>query len=143
MTPRSQRLALVLAGLVLAASAVGLTLYALRSNIDLFFTPGQIAAGEAPSQRRIRVGGLVEAGSVVREPQGLAVAFSVTDRAASLRVHYRGILPDLFREGQGVVVIGELAGDGGFDAARVLARHDETYMPPEVAAALAETGGPP
>ncbi|MCW4149667.1 cytochrome c maturation protein CcmE [Halomonas sp. 18H] len=140
---RRQRLQVILAMLVLAAIAAGLMLYALRSNINLFFSPMQVVAGEAPMDRPIRAGGLVAKDSVKRDPQSLAVRFAVTDHVESIQVRYRGILPDLFREGQGVVVLGELQPEGWVRADEVLARHDENYMPPEVADALKEAGYAP
>ncbi|MFW6345377.1 MAG: cytochrome c maturation protein CcmE [Halomonas sp.] len=144
MTPkRKQKLYLILGLIALAAIAVGLTLYALRANINLFFSPVQIAAGEAPLERQIRAGGMVKEGTVARNPDSLDVEFTVTDYVGDLRVHYSGILPDLFREGQGVVVVGQLQHDGFLMADQVLARHDENYMPPEVAQALEEAGYKP
>ena len=141
MTPkRRQKLLVILGCLVLAGLAVGLTLYALRANINLFFSPVQIAQGDAPVERTIRAGGMVKEGSVVRDPQSLDVEFQITDYVDELAVAYSGILPDLFREGQGVVVIGKLQANGQFVADKVLARHDENYMPPEVAQALEEAG---
>ncbi|WP_290787552.1 cytochrome c maturation protein CcmE [Halomonas sp.] len=144
MTPKRKQKLYVLLGLVaLAAIAVGLTLYALRANINLFFSPVQIAAGEAPFERQIRAGGMVREGTVVRNPDSLDVEFTVTDYVDDVRVHYSGILPDLFREGQGVVVVGQLHQGGHIMADQVLARHDENYMPPEVAQALEEAGYKP
>ncbi|UYF99139.1 MULTISPECIES: cytochrome c maturation protein CcmE [unclassified Halomonas] len=144
MTPkRQQRLFALLGLVVLAAVALGLTLYALRANINLFFSPVQIAMGEAPLERQIRAGGLVKEGSVARDPQSLDVDFVVTDYVEEVEVFYSGILPDLFREGQGVVVVGELQRDGRIRADKVLARHDENYMPPEVAKALEDAGYAP
>jgi cytochrome c-type biogenesis protein CcmE len=109
-------------------------LNAFRSNLVFFFTPSQIAAHEAPTGRSLRIGGLVETGSIRRE--GVKVHFTVTDTAQSIPVVYEGILPDLFKEGKGVVAQGELGGDGVFQATEVLAKHDENYMPPEAAEAL-------
>lgn len=126
-------LAFLVAGIALA---VGLTTYALRQNINLFYDPSQISAGEAPVDVRIRAGGMVEEGSVVRAPDSLTVEFRVTDFSASVPVEYTGILPDLFAEGQGVVAMGRLDTNGRFVADQVLAKHDENYMPPEVADAL-------
>ncbi|TDO06250.1 MULTISPECIES: cytochrome c maturation protein CcmE [Halomonas] len=140
---RKQKLFVILGLVSLAAIAVGLTLYALRSNINLFFSPVQIAAGDAPLARQIRAGGMVKKGSVDRDKQSLEVTFTVTDYVDDLEVRYSGILPDLFREGQGVVVVGELQQDGWLRADQVLARHDENYMPPEVAQALEESGYSP
>ncbi|MWJ27171.1 cytochrome c maturation protein CcmE [Halomonas sp. ZH2S] len=144
MTPkRKQKLFIVLGLVSLAAIAIGLTLYALRANINLFFSPVQIAAGSAPMERQIRAGGMVKEGSVSRNKESLEVEFKVTDYVDDLEVYYSGILPDLFREGQGVVVVGELQSDGRLRADQVLARHDENYMPPEVAQALEEAGYSP
>ncbi|MBE0462795.1 MAG: cytochrome c maturation protein CcmE [Halomonadaceae bacterium] len=144
MTPkRRQKLLIILGGIVLAGLAIGLTLYALRANINLFFSPVQIAQGDAPIERSIRAGGLVKEGSVFRDPQSLDVEFRITDYVDELGVSYNGILPDLFREGQGVVVVGKLQADGRFVADKVLARHDENYMPPEVAQALEDAGYSP
>lgn len=141
MTPKRKQRLLVILGLVaLAAIAVGLTLYALRSNINLFFSPAQIAAGQAPIERQIRAGGMVKQGSVSRSGETLDVSFVVTDYQDDLRVVYSGILPDLFREGQGVVMIGQLDSEGLLRAEQVLAKHDENYMSPEVAAALEASG---
>ncbi|MCG7199208.1 cytochrome c maturation protein CcmE [Marinobacter pelagius] len=133
---RKKRLTIVLFLLVGIGVAVGLTTYALRQNINLFYDPSQIAAGEAPVDVRIRAGGMVEEGSVVRDPESLKVVFRVTDFNASVPVEYVGILPDLFAEGQGVVAMGKINGRGRFVADQVLAKHDENYMPPEVADAL-------
>ncbi|PWV79791.1 cytochrome c-type biogenesis protein CcmE [Halomonas sp. A11-A] len=144
LTPkRKQKLYVILGLISLAAVAVGLTLYALRANINLFFSPVQIAAGDAPYERQIRAGGMVREGTVVRNPDSLDVEFTVTDYVEDVRVHYSGILPDLFREGQGVVVVGELQQGGYIKADQVLARHDENYMPPEVAQALEDAGYKP
>ena len=128
---RKKRLTIVLFLLVGLAIAVGLTTYALRQNINLFYDPTQISAGEAPVDVRIRAGGMVEEGSVLRDPDSLMVEFK-----ASVPVQYTGILPDLFAEGQGVVAMGRLNESGRFVADQVLAKHDENYMPPEVADAL-------
>jgi len=137
---RKRRLILVIVLVALVAIAAGLTLYALRANINLFFTPSQVATGEAPHGRTMRLGGVVKENSVVRENDSLAISFIVTDFAGDVHVSYDDILPDLFREGQGVVVIGTLRDDGRFMAQQVLAKHDENYMPPEVAEALEATG---
>lgn len=144
MTPKRKQKLFMFLGLVsLAAIAVGLTLYALRSNINLFFSPVQIVAGDAPFERQLRAGGMVREGSISRNPDSLDVEFTVTDYVEDVRVHYSGILPDLFREGQGVVVVGQLQQDGWIKADQVLARHDENYMPPEVADALEAAGYSP
>jgi cytochrome c-type biogenesis protein CcmE len=134
--PRSKRFALIAAGLAALAVAAALVLNAFRSNLVFFFSPSQIAAGEAPKDRAFRVGGMVESGSLRREADGLTVQFVVTDTAQSVPVVYTGILPDLFREGKGVVAEGRLGADGVFRAEQVLAKHDENYMPPEAAHAV-------
>ncbi len=136
MNPVRRRRLWGLAALITgAATAVALVLFALQQNINLFFAPQQIAAGEAPVGSVIRVGGLVVDGSVQRDPDSLKVAFDLTDNVATVRVYFEGILPDLFREGQGIVARGTYQG-GSLMAQEVLAKHDENYMPPEVAAAL-------
>lgn len=140
---RKQKLTIILGLVGLAAVAVGLALFALRSNINLFFSPVQIAEGQAPMERQIRAGGMVLEGSVQRDVDSLDVAFTVTDYVEDVEVRYNGILPDLFREGQGVVVVGSLQPDGWIRADQVLARHDENYMPPEVADALEASGSSP
>ncbi|MBC6428444.1 MAG: cytochrome c maturation protein CcmE [Cellvibrionales bacterium] len=143
MRPVRRRRLLALLGLVVAASlALGLVLYALRQNINLFFTPSQIVAGVVPLNQRLRVGGLVVPGSVERAPDSLAVVFLVTDTAATVPVTFEGILPDLFRPGQGVVAVGRLDAQGTVRAEQVLARHDENYQPPEVQRAI-EQARPP
>ena len=139
---RKQRLILVISILVGLAIACGLMFYALRQNINLFFTPQQVMAGEAPLDTQMRVGGLVEVGSVVRDQETLDVQFVLTDGKGRFTVHYQGILPDLFREGQGIVANGTLISRNRFEAEEVLAKHDETYMPPEVQDALEKAGHP-
>jgi cytochrome c-type biogenesis protein CcmE len=134
MTLKQKRLGLIAAGVLLLSSAVGLVLYALQDNLQFFYTPTQVQSGEAPQSRTFRVGGLVEAGSVKRT--GLDVSFRVTDTAQIVPVMYTGILPDLFKEGKGVVAQGTLGADGVFRAKEVLAKHDENYMPPEAQAAV-------
>ncbi len=129
-------------GLAALGVAVALVLNALQSNLVFFFTPTQVAAREAPRDRAFRIGGLVEAGSVVRDKDALTVHFRVTDTAQTIPVVYTGILPDLFREGKGVVAQGKLDADGTFRASEVLAKHDENYMPPEAAEALRRAGHP-
>lgn len=136
MTARQRRLALVLGIVTGVAIAGGLTLRALRANVMFFFDPSQVAEGQAPRDERFRLGGMVEKGSVHRAPGSLEVSFVVTDFKHELPVHYSGVLPDLFREGQGVVAHGRLGANGVFVADEVLAKHDEKYMPPEVARAL-------
>jgi cytochrome c-type biogenesis protein CcmE len=116
--------------------AIGLSLYALSNNIDLFFTPTQVAAGEVTPGQRIRVGGMVKEGSVEHSDETLQVSFITTDYSNDVRIFYSGILPDLFREGQGIVAEGTMTPEGLFVASRVLARHDENYMSVEVKAAL-------
>ncbi|ASP40242.1 cytochrome c biogenesis protein CcmE [Bacterioplanes sanyensis] len=133
---RKKRLTLILFLLVGVSTGVGLMAYSLTQNINLFQTPTQIAAGEVPVGRTIRAGGLVVDGSVVRDTEGLGVTFKVTDGAASVPIYYDGILPDLFREGQGIVALGQLNEKGVLQASEVLAKHDENYMPPEVQEAL-------
>jgi len=140
LSPRQKRLAWIAAGLLVLATALGLVLYALSSNIVFFFTPTQIANGEAPKGKAFRVGGLVEPGSLQRE--GLQVRFKITDNARTIPVTYTGTLPDLFKEGKGVVAQGQVGPDGLFKAREVLAKHDENYMPPEAAAALEKAGHP-
>ena len=140
MKPRHKRLAAVAAGVVALGIAAALVLGAFQKNLVFFFTPTQIAANEAPQGRTFRVGGLVERGSVKREGDGVTVQFVVTDTAKSIPVVYKGILPDLFREGKGVVTQGRLGADGVFVASEVLAKHDENYMPPEAAEALKKAG---
>jgi cytochrome c-type biogenesis protein CcmE len=141
MTRRRKRmllLAVLAAGL---AGAAALMLSAFEENLLYFYDPTQVAAGEVPPGARFRVGGLVEAGSVQREAGSLRVRFAVADCANRLPVEYSGILPDLFREGQGIVAHGRLDEHGVFQAEEVLAKHDENYMPPEVVASLNKTPG--
>ncbi|WP_296264235.1 cytochrome c maturation protein CcmE [Pseudomonas sp. UBA6562] len=137
---RKKRLFVILALVAGVALAVGFALSALQQNINLFYTPTQIANGEAPRDTRIRAGGMVEQGSVQRSGDSLDVRFVVTDFNKSVPITYRGILPDLFREGQGIVALGKLNADGVVVADEVLAKHDEKYMPPEVTKALKENG---
>jgi cytochrome c-type biogenesis protein CcmE len=134
--PRHKRIALIAAGVAAIAVAAALVLNAFQSNLVFFFSPSQIAAGEAPQDRAFRVGGMVQTGSVKRLGDGLTVEFIVTDTARSIPVTYKGILPDLFREGKGVVAQGRLGADGVFRATEVLAKHDENYMPPEAKHAI-------
>ena len=136
MTRRQRRLGILLAALVCAGAATALTLNAFRSNLVFFFSPSQIAAKEAPVAQVFRLGGLVERGSMQRERDGMTIRFVVTDTARGVPVVYHGLLPDLFREGKGVVARGRLGEDGVFVANEVLAKHDENYMPPEAADAL-------
>ena len=137
---RKQRLTLALLVVVLSSAAVGLVSYALRGNINLFYPPADVVAGKAPIDRAIRVGGMVVEGSVQRSEHDLTTRFAVTDYDGVVAVSYTGILPDLFAEGEGVVASGVLAADGSFRATEVLAKHDENYMPKEVADALKKSG---
>jgi cytochrome c-type biogenesis protein CcmE len=134
LKPRHKRAALIVAALVAVGIAATLILNAFRSNIVFFFTPTQVATKEAPIGRGFRIGGMVKEGSLKRD--GVNVQFVVTDFAQSVPVAYTGILPDLFKEGKGVVAQGTLDSDGVFHATEVLAKHDENYMPPEAAEAL-------
>jgi len=136
MKPRQKRIAMVAGGLAALAVAVAMVLSAFQQNLVFFFTPSQVAANEAPQGKTFRIGGMVETGSVKRQPDGLTVRFMVTDTAKSIPVTYRGALPDLFREGKGVVAQGRVGADGMFVANEVLAKHDENYMPPEAADAV-------
>ena len=137
---RKQRLMLVLFLFVGFGAVVGLAMFALTENINLFYNPSQIAAGEAPTGARIRAGGMVLENSVSRNEESLAVRFTLTDYQSEVDVEYQGILPDLFREGQGIVALGKLNNKGVLIADEVLAKHDENYMPPEVADALEKSG---
>ena len=137
---RKKRLYIVLAIIAGVGIAVALALSALQQNINLFYTPTQIANGEAPQDSRIRAGGLVEEGSVKRSSDSLDTDFVVTDGAKSVTIRFSGILPDLFREGQGIVAMGKLDANGVLIADEVLAKHDENYMPPEVMQALEQSG---
>jgi cytochrome c-type biogenesis protein CcmE len=136
MTPRKKRLAFIVGGIAAVAVAAGLVLFALKDNVSLYFTPTQVHNKEAPQGRSFRIGGLVQEGSVKRESDGLTVHFEITDTAQSMAVVYKGILPDLFKEGKGVVAQGKLGEDNVFHADEVLAKHDENYMPPEAKAAI-------
>ena len=139
MTPRQRRFLFIGLGLAAVSIATALVLNALNSNVMFFYSPSQVQAGEAPRQAAFRLGGLVESGSLKRGADGLEMSFIVTDGAHSIPVTYRGLLPDLFREGKGVVVSGRM-NDKGFTATEVLAKHDENYMPPEAADALKKAG---
>ena len=134
MKPRHKRAAIIAGGLATLGLAAYLVLNAFQSNLVFFFSPTQVAAGEAPKERTFRIGGLVKEGTVKRD--NLTVAFVVTDTAKEIPVSYTGILPDLFKEGKGVVAQGKLDANGKFTATEVLAKHDENYMPPEAKAAL-------
>jgi cytochrome c-type biogenesis protein CcmE len=143
MTPRRKRMVVV--GLILLGVSVAafFALQAFQKNLLYFFTPTQVAAGEAPKGYPFRVGGLVVTGTVKREPNSLNVRFTISDGVATIPVSYSGILPDLFREGQGIISIGKLNAQGMFEASEVLAKHDENYMPPEVAESLKQSGKTP
>jgi cytochrome c-type biogenesis protein CcmE len=134
MKPRQKRLAIILGGVAALGIAAALVLNAFQSNLVFFFTPSQIAAGEAPKDRTFRIGGMVKEGSVKRN--AMTVSFVVTDTAREVPVSYTGILPDLFKEQKGVVAQGKLGADGSFVATEVLAKHDENYMPPEAQHAM-------
>ena len=144
MTPRRKRLVAIAVGLAALGVATALVLNAFNSNLVFFFSPTQVAANEAPTGRSFRIGGLVEVNSIQRETKGLTTRFVVTDLAKTIPVTYTGLLPDLFKEGKGVVAQGKLGADGIFRADQVLAKHDENYMPPEAADALkkAAAGAP-
>ena len=136
MKTRHKRLLFISVAVVALVAAVLLVMNAFRDNLVFFFSPTEVAAGKAPANGTFRIGGLVTQGSVQKGPGPLELRFTVTDLAKEMRVHYVGPLPDLFREGQGVVAEGRLGADGQFEAAKVLAKHDENYMPPEAAEAL-------
>lgn len=140
MNRRSRRKLLIFAIVFGVAVATVLGLTAFEENLLYFYSPTQVKAGEAPTTHSFRVGGLVVDGSVKRAPDSLKIEFDVTDNAESMTIEYTGILPDLFREGQGIVAMGSLQADGKFVAQEVLAKHDENYMPPEVAAAIEASG---
>ena len=136
MKPRSKRLLLLAGAASLLVGAVALVLTAFQENLVFFHTPSEVAAGKAPSGRSFRVGGMVEEGSIKRQPDGLTVSFVITDMVQTVPVSYRGTLPDLFQEGKGAVVQGQIGPDGRFTATEVLAKHDENYMPVEAQYAL-------
>jgi cytochrome c-type biogenesis protein CcmE len=136
MKKRHRRVFFIMAGLVAVGTATALVLMAFRNNLVFFYSPSDIAAKQAPVDRALRIGGLVENGSLRRDTDGLTVRFSVTDTAQSIPVIYKGILPDLFKEGRGCVAQGRLGADGVFYADQVLAKHDENYMPPEAGQAI-------
>ena len=136
MKPRQKRAVFIVLAIIAVGLAVGLVLNALKDNVSLYFTPTQVYNKEAPQGRSFRIGGLVEEGSVKREQDGLTVRFMITDLHKNLPVIYKGILPDLFKEGKGVVAQGKMEADGVMHASEVLAKHDENYMPPEAADAL-------
>ena len=139
MKPKRRRLVIIVAGLSLFGLATGLVLAAFEEGVTYFYSPSDLVETQVPRDRMLRIGGLVEEDSLVRG-QGLTVTFRVTDLAQSVSVQYSGILPDLFREGQGVVAVGKLEQNGVFVASEVLAKHDENYMPPEAAEALKKSG---
>jgi len=134
--PRHKRLAMIAGGLAALGVAAAFVLAAFRENLVFFFTPSQVAANEVPRGQAFRIGGLVVPGSVRRQPGDVSVQFVVTDTAKDVTVVYRGLLPDLFREGKGVVTQGKIGPDGVFQASEVLAKHDENYMPPAAADAI-------
>lgn len=136
MKPRQKKLMYILAGIALVGVAVGLVLYGLKDNVSLYFTPTQVVNKEVPVGRTFRIGGLVEEGSIKRATDGLTVNFNITDTQKTFPVVYKGILPDLFKEGKGVVAQGRIEADGVMHADEVLAKHDENYMPPEAADAM-------
>jgi len=142
MKTRHKRLAIIVAAVIGLTIAALFGLNAFRSNLVFFFSPTDVVQGKAPAAKTFRLGGLVKAGSVQRG-KDLDITFVVTDMQNSIRVHYNGILPDLFREGQGVITQGKLGNDRLFQATEVLAKHDENYMPPEVAASLKKAGAKP
>jgi cytochrome c-type biogenesis protein CcmE len=142
LKPRTRRALWIVGGIAALGVAVTLVLNAFQSNIVFFYTPTEVSQQKAPRDRLFRLGGLVESGSVTREKDGLTVRFKVTDTAQTIPVVYTGILPDLFREGKGVVAQGRIGTDGVFQAREVLAKHDENYMPPEAAEALQRAGHP-
>lgn len=140
MKPKHRRMILLACAALVLAGAVALVMTALQENIVFFRSPTDVAEKKVAAGRRFRIGGLVEAGSVRRLPDGVTVEFKVTDLKNTVRIAYKGLLPDLFREGQGIVAQGTLRPDGVFLASEVLAKHDEKYMPPEVADALKKSG---
>jgi len=140
MTRKQRRLYTVLGAMALLGIAAGLVLYAMRDTLVYFYSPTEIAQKQLPPGRNFRVGGLVEQGSVLRDKDGVTIDFVVTDLTTKMPVRFRGLLPDLFREGQGIVAEGAMDAQGRFIASSVLAKHDENYMPPEVADALKKSG---
>ena len=138
MKTRHKRIALIVGGLVVLGAVVALVLNAFQSNLVFFFSPTQVAAGEAPKGKPFRVGGMVKKGTLQRETDGVTLRFIVTDTERDLAIAYKGILPDLFMEGKGAVAQGKLGEDGVFVASEVLAKHDENYMPPEAAKAVGD-----
>ncbi len=138
MKSRHKKLALIGGALAIVGIIAALVLNALNSNIALYISPTDVAAGKAPADKLFRIGGMVKEGSVARQADGVTVAFVVTDTEQDITVNYKGILPDLFKEGKGVVAQGKLTGNGTFAATEVLAKHDENYMPPEAAKAVGD-----
>jgi cytochrome c-type biogenesis protein CcmE len=136
---RRRKLSKVLFIIIIIAAVLALVMYALRQNISLFYTPSQVSQGEVPQGKLVRIGGMVVEKSVIRDADGLSVQFKLTDFKQTVVVSYRGILPDLFREGQGIVALGTVFNKGQFKATEVLAKHDANYMPPEVKDALAKS----
>jgi len=142
LTLRAKRFIWIAVGVAIVATAMTLVLRAFNSNLVFFFTPSEVSQNKAPKDRTFRLGGLVTEGSVKRKPDGLTVMFAVTDTVQTIPVTYTGILPDLFKEGKGIVAQGKVGTDGVFRASEVLAKHDENYMPPEAAEALKRAGHP-
>ena len=138
MKTRHKRLLLILAGLAVLGAVAALVLNAFQSNLVFFFSPTQVAAGEAPKGKPFRIGGMVKDGTIQREADGVTLRFVITDTEKDIVVAYKGILPDLFKEGKGAVAQGRLSDDGVFVAKEVLAKHDENYMPPEAAKAVGD-----
>ena len=138
MKTRHKRIALIIGGLAILGLVVTLVLNAFQNNLVFFFSPTQVAAGEAPKGKSFRIGGLVKDGSIKREADGVTLRFVMTDTEKDMIVAYRGILPDLFKEGKGAVAQGKLGADGVFAASEVLAKHDENYMPPEASKAVGD-----
>lgn len=136
MKSRHKKLALIGGALAILGIIAALVLNALNSNIALYITPTEVAAGKSPKDKLFRIGGLVKEGSISRQADGVTISFAITDTEQSIPVHYKGILPDLFKEGKGAVAQGKLNTDGTFVATEVLAKHDENYMPPEAAKAV-------
>ena len=136
MKSRHKKLALIGGALAILGIIAALILNALNSNIALYITPTEVAAGKSPKDKLFRIGGLVKEGSISRQADGVTISFAITDTEQSIPVHYKGILPDLFKEGKGAVAQGKLKADGTFVATEVLAKHDENYMPPEAAKAV-------
>lgn len=140
MTRRQRRLYTIIGAMTLLSAAVGLVLFAARDTLVYFYSPSEVAQKHLPPDRNFRIGGLVEEGSVVRHPDGTNIDFAVTDLKTRIMVRYTSLLPDMFREGKGVIAEGKMNADGTFMAGSVLAKHDENYMPPEVADALKKSG---